>query len=197
MVELEGVSAPSSVIDVHTHVVPDGLPFGHDDRFARSWPRGDTADVMVGGCSAPCRARRGTSTPASRRWTTAGSRMQAVSVMPELFSYWAEPDLGRSFCRGLNQAIATMAAGAPDRLVGLGTVPLQDVDAAIAALDEVRDARSARRRDRLERPRRDHRRDQLPARSSRRRPSRVSACSSTRSTRPTGTASPIHRWRRR
>ena len=59
--------------------------------------------------------------------------------MPELFSYWAEPDLGRSFCRGLNQAIATMVAGAPDRLVGLGTVPLQDVDAAIAVLGEVHD----------------------------------------------------------
>ena len=68
-----------------------------------------------------------------------GIAMQAVSVMPELFSYWAEPDLGRSFCRGLNQAIVAMVAGAPTDAVGLGTVPLQDVDAAIAVLGEVRD----------------------------------------------------------
>ena len=46
-----------------------------------------------------------------------GIAMQAISVMPELFSYWAEPALGRSFCRSLNEAIATMVAGAPDRFV--------------------------------------------------------------------------------
>ena len=41
---------PSSpVIDVHTHVVPEGLPFGHDDRFASFVAAGDTADVMVNG----------------------------------------------------------------------------------------------------------------------------------------------------
>ena len=57
--------------------------------------------------------------------------------------------------------------------------------------------RPARRRDRLERPRRDHRRDQLPAVLPGGGRRRVSASSSTRSTRPTGTASPIHRWRRR
>jgi aminocarboxymuconate-semialdehyde decarboxylase len=65
--------------------------------------------------------------------------MQAISVMPELFSYWAEPHLGRTFARALNEAVAAMAAAAPDRLVGLGVVPLQDLDGAIAALHEVRE----------------------------------------------------------
>ena len=37
------------VIDVHTHVVPAGLPFGHDERFASIVQRGDVADVLVGG----------------------------------------------------------------------------------------------------------------------------------------------------
>ena len=37
-IEAEGVS--TIVIDVHTHVVPEGLPFGHDDRFAALGPAG-------------------------------------------------------------------------------------------------------------------------------------------------------------
>ena len=138
----KGVAVPPSspVIDVHTHVVPEGLPFGHDDRFASFVAAGDTADVMVNGRVFRTVTREAWDVDARvAAMDDGGIAMQAVSVMPELFSYWAEPDLGRSFCRGLNQAIATMVAGAPDRLVGLGTVPLQDVDAAIAVLGEVRD----------------------------------------------------------
>ena len=66
--------------------------------------------------------------------------------MPELFSYWAEPAAGVRFCAALNEAIAAMVAADPRRFVGLGTVPLQDVDAAIDALDQVRDLGHGRRR---------------------------------------------------
>ena len=43
------MTARSPLIDVHTHVVPRGLPFGHDHRFAAFLDHGDTADVLVGG----------------------------------------------------------------------------------------------------------------------------------------------------
>ena len=39
--------------------------------------------------------------------------------------------------RYLNDEIARMVSLAPDRLIGLGAVPLQDVDAAIRELDYV------------------------------------------------------------
>jgi aminocarboxymuconate-semialdehyde decarboxylase len=59
--------------------------------------------------------------------------------MPELFSYWAEPATGRRFCAALNESIAEMVAVAPSRFVGLGTVPLQHVDTAIATLRHVKE----------------------------------------------------------
>jgi aminocarboxymuconate-semialdehyde decarboxylase len=134
------VTASSPLIDVHTHVVPEGLPFGHDDRFATFVGGGDTADVLVGGAHFRTVPRTAWDVEARVAGLDAdGIAMQAISVMPELFSYWAEPALGRSFCRHLNEAVGAMAAAAPDRLVGLGVVPLQDVDAAVAALDDVRD----------------------------------------------------------
>ena len=134
------MSSSSPIIDVHTHVVPHGLPFGHDDRFAAFVEQGDTADVLVGGKHFRTVPRSAWDVDARVAGLDAdGIAMQAISVMPELFSYWAEPALGRSFCGALNEAVAAMAAAAPDRLVGLGAVPLQDLDGAIAALDDVRD----------------------------------------------------------
>ena len=128
------------LIDVHTHLVPRGLPFGHDGRFAAlEAPTGTTAEVLVDGTVFRVVTEAAWDVEARVAAMDAqGVTMQAISPMPELFSYWAEPDLGRAFCGALNEAIAEMAAAAPDRLVGLGAVPLQDLDLAIAAVDDVR-----------------------------------------------------------
>jgi len=126
------------VIDVHTHVVPAGLPFGHDERFASIVQRGDVADVLVGGSLFRTVARAAWD-PQARlaEMDASGVRVQALSVMPELFSYWAEPAVGAGFCAALNEAVAAMAAADRRRFVALGTVPLQDLDLAIRALDQV------------------------------------------------------------
>jgi aminocarboxymuconate-semialdehyde decarboxylase len=60
---------------------------------------------------------------------------QALSPMPELLSYWLPLEDGRNLIRYLNEQIAEMIALAPDRFIGLGAVPLQDVDSAILELD--------------------------------------------------------------
>jgi aminocarboxymuconate-semialdehyde decarboxylase len=63
---------------------------------------------------------------------------QALSPMPELLSYWLPmPDAG-VLIRYMNDQIAAMAAAAPGRFVGLGAVPLQDVEAAIRELEYLR-----------------------------------------------------------
>jgi aminocarboxymuconate-semialdehyde decarboxylase len=55
--------------------------------------------------------------------------------MPELLSYWLPLEDAKVLIRYLNDAIAAMVERAPQRLVGLGAVPLQDVDAALQELD--------------------------------------------------------------
>lgn len=134
------VHTPPGTIDVHTHVVPRGLPFGHDDRFAALRVDGDRGDVFVGGTLFRTVSRAAWD-PAARlaEMDRHGVAAQVLSVMPELFSYWAEPDAARRFCTALNRAIAGMVDAAPTRFAGLGTVPLQDVGAAVDALHEVRD----------------------------------------------------------
>jgi aminocarboxymuconate-semialdehyde decarboxylase len=61
--------------------------------------------------------------------------VQALSVAPPQFYYWTDPGLGRRLARMQNEHLAELVAGHPDRFVGLGTVPLQDADAAVAELD--------------------------------------------------------------
>lgn len=60
---------------------------------------------------------------------------QVLSPMPELLSYWLDGEDGAAMCRFLNESIATLVESAPQRFTGLGGVPLQDLDLAIAELD--------------------------------------------------------------
>jgi aminocarboxymuconate-semialdehyde decarboxylase len=62
---------------------------------------------------------------------------QVLSPMPELLSYWLPLADAKAMIRYLNEQIAEMVGRAPQRFVGLGCVPLQDGDAAIAELEYV------------------------------------------------------------
>jgi len=64
-----------------------------------------------------------------------GIDIQAVSPAPNQTYYWAEPGLGVELSRMVNDRLAEIVAKWPDRFVGLGTVPLQNVDLAVAELD--------------------------------------------------------------
>jgi aminocarboxymuconate-semialdehyde decarboxylase len=68
---------------------------------------------------------------------------QAISPMPELLSYWLPLEDAKVMIRYLNDQIAAMIAAAPQRFVGLGAVPLQDVDAAIRELEYCRSLKFA------------------------------------------------------
>ncbi|HYY61182.1 MAG TPA: amidohydrolase family protein, partial [Burkholderiales bacterium] len=63
---------------------------------------------------------------------------QAISPMPELLSYWLPLDDARTLIRYLNDTIASMIGEARGRFIGLGAVPLQDLDAAIRELEYCR-----------------------------------------------------------
>ncbi|MFC8435767.1 amidohydrolase family protein [Streptomyces sp. NPDC057253] len=63
-----------------------------------------------------------------------GVDIQVVGPMP-MHHYWAGLDLATDLARAVNEAVAEHCAAAPERLYGLGTVPLQHPDLAVALLD--------------------------------------------------------------
>jgi aminocarboxymuconate-semialdehyde decarboxylase len=66
----------------------------------------------------------------------AGIDMQAVSVIPTQYHYWADRGLAGEIVSAVNERIAAMARDRPDRIVGLATVALQHPDLAAAQLTD-------------------------------------------------------------
>src|SRR5437762_337301 len=66
-----------------------------------------------------------------------GIDIQALSPAPRQTYYGADPDLGLATARVLNDEIAAMCARYPDRFTGLGTVPFQAPELALAELDRL------------------------------------------------------------
>lgn len=64
-----------------------------------------------------------------------GIDIQAVSPAPQQTYYWTEPGLGVEVSRMINDRLAEIVATWPDRFVGLGTVPLQNVELAVIELE--------------------------------------------------------------
>jgi len=63
-----------------------------------------------------------------------GIDVQAISTSPMQYYYAVEPELGRRISRTINERLMEIVAAHPDRFVGLGTVPLQSPELAIAEL---------------------------------------------------------------
>jgi aminocarboxymuconate-semialdehyde decarboxylase len=67
----------------------------------------------------------------------AGIAVQALSPMPELFGYWIEAEPASDLVRHVNDVIADMVRHGGGRFVGLGGLPMQDLDLAMAELHRV------------------------------------------------------------
>ena len=60
-----------------------------------------------------------------------------LSPGPMYFYYDLPADAGLEAAKAINEGIAAMCAKAPDRLYGMGTLPMQDPDAAVTELERV------------------------------------------------------------
>ncbi|MCW2349514.1 amidohydrolase family protein [Sphingobium sp. B12D2B] len=60
-----------------------------------------------------------------------GIDVQAISPSPGQYFYYADADVAREAARAVNDGMAAAVAQHPDRLVGMGTVPLQDIGLAV------------------------------------------------------------------
>ncbi|RPE37339.1 aminocarboxymuconate-semialdehyde decarboxylase [Streptomyces sp. Ag109_O5-1] len=65
-----------------------------------------------------------------------GVDVQLVSPSPSHYHYWADAQLADRVCRLANEGTAQHCAKAPDRLYGLGLVPLQHPELAPTLLDD-------------------------------------------------------------
>src|ERR671937_163839 len=131
----------SECIDIHTHIVPEEFPAYAGKGRDVPWPSMADAHachkhVMISGKIYRTVSDGCWSVP--RRIEDMGAMRvtrQAISPMPELLSYWLPLDDARTLIRYLNDTIAAMVGEARERFIGLGAVPLQDVDAAIRELE--------------------------------------------------------------
>ena len=129
-------------IDVHTHILPRDIP-KWKDRF------GYGGFISLDHYK-PCCARMvrddGTQfrdvdencwDPIKRieECDAANVRIQVLSTVPVMFSYWAEPNDGAEISKFLNDHIADVVSEFPLRFVGLGSVPMQDTRLAIEELE--------------------------------------------------------------
>jgi aminocarboxymuconate-semialdehyde decarboxylase len=142
------VSQPTSTrlrcqcgIDAHAHVVPENFPRYIGSAMPADWPSMAPAhechrSVMIAG--------KNYRTVSDKCWDTAkrlqdleamGLELQAISPMPELLSYWMQPADAQQLLRFLNDEIARMVADSGGHLVGLGAVPLQDMELALRELE--------------------------------------------------------------
>jgi len=127
-------------IDTHAHVIPENFPSYLGAHIPADWPSMVPAQachrsVMISG-----KLYR---TVSDQCWDTAkrltdldamGLQLQAISPMPELLSYWMAPEAGAQLTHYLNAQIASMVNESSGRMVGLGAVPLQDLDLALKEL---------------------------------------------------------------
>ena len=130
-------------IDIHTHIVPATFPGYLGSHPDVPWPGVNHtgcghAQVMLAGKL--YREIESDCWSIPRRLAdmdVAGISRQVLSPMPELLSYWIPLDDATVLCAWINGQIAAMVAEAPDRLVGLGMVPLQDPEAAARSLGTI------------------------------------------------------------
>src|SRR5688572_18385935 len=64
-----------------------------------------------------------------------GIDVQAISTSPSQYFYRIEPELGAQTSRLVNENLASIVAGNPDRFVALGTVPMQEPKLAVKELE--------------------------------------------------------------
>jgi aminocarboxymuconate-semialdehyde decarboxylase len=133
----------NDAIDVHNHVVPENFPAYAGKGANVPWPSmaeahachrhvmisGKVYRTVADGCwSAPRRIED---------MGKMGVARQAISPMPELLSYWLPLEDAKVMVRYLNEQIAAMIALSPKNFIGLGAVPLQDVDSSLRELEFV------------------------------------------------------------
>jgi aminocarboxymuconate-semialdehyde decarboxylase len=127
-------------IDIHTHIMPEKMPnwvqkFGYGE-FIHLEHRNCKACMMKGDqLFREVEENCFKEDVRLKDMDDTGVTVQVLSTIPVLFNYWAKAKDGLETSRFFNDHIAETAGKTPNRFIGIGTVPLQDVDLAIAEME--------------------------------------------------------------
>ena len=127
-------------IDIHTHIMPEQMP-----NWVKKFGYGEFIHLEHRNCKA-CMMKGDTvfraveencyrSDARIKEMEETGVNIQVLSTIPVLFNYWAKPEDGLETSRFFNDHISETVDRNPDRFIGLGTVPLQDVELSIREME--------------------------------------------------------------
>jgi aminocarboxymuconate-semialdehyde decarboxylase len=126
-------------VDVHSHFFPSAfvrLIQSHGGPAGASVDRRDGVEwlTMPGHPPVPLTPQFTNVAARQARLQEMGIAAQAVSLSPPMV-HWAPAELGIQLARAFNDGILELQKSFPHQFVGLATLPLQDVDAALREMD--------------------------------------------------------------
>ncbi len=127
-------------IDIHTHIMPDKMPnwvqkFGYGE-FIHLEHRNCKACMMKGDTLfREVESNCFDATLRIKEMDETSVNIQVLSTIPVLFNYWAKAKDGLETSRFFNDHIAETVTKNLGRFLGIGTVPLQDVEMAIKEME--------------------------------------------------------------
>lgn len=127
-------------VDIHTHIMPEQMP-----NWTKKFGYGEFIHLEHRNCEA-CMMKADklfrvvedncfNEKARLKEMDDTEVTIQVLSTIPVLFNYWAQPKDGAETSRFFNDHIAATVANEPKRFIGLGTVPLQDIDLAIQEME--------------------------------------------------------------
>ncbi len=129
---------------MHTHIIPKHLPrwaekFGYDgfihlDHHKDGWARMMQGDKFFREINENCW------NPEVRinEYLEFKTQVQVVCTVPVLFAYFAKPEDGLEVAKFLNDDLADLVHKYPKNYIGLGTIPMQDVDLSVQELHRIK-----------------------------------------------------------